>query len=58
MPPLPEIRLCAVCNSPIPPERLEAVPDAMMCVKCASGFDKPYTASLKPDPDAPHPRGW
>jgi hypothetical protein len=25
---------CKRCGLPIPPERLEAVPDAVMCVKC------------------------
>lgn len=51
-------RFCVVCGLEIPLARLEAKPDATMCVKCASKNDKPYTATLAPDPDAPHPRGW
>jgi hypothetical protein len=51
-------RFCVVCGVEIPEARLEAKPDATMCVKCAAKGDKPYTASLAPDPDAPHPRGW
>lgn len=51
-------RFCVVCGLEIPMARLEAKPDATMCVKCASKNDKPYTATLAPDPDAPHPRGW
>lgn len=51
-------RFCVKCGVEIPEARLEAKPDATMCVKCASKHDRPYTASLEPDPDAPHPRGW
>jgi ribosomal protein L40E len=55
---LPIPRLCVKCGAEIPQARLEAKPDATMCVKCATKNDKPYTATLAPDPDAPHPRGW
>ena len=51
-------RFCVGCGLEIPEARLEAKPDATMCVKCATKNDKPYTATLSPDPDAPHPRGW
>lgn len=51
-------RFCTKCGIEIPEARLEAKPDATMCVRCAEKFDRPYTATLTPDPDAPHPRGW
>lgn len=52
-------RLCTKCHLPIPPVRLEVLPDATMCVKCAEKFgQQPRTASFEPDPDAPRPRGW
>lgn len=54
-----EPRLCAKCNLPIPEVRLEVLPDATMCVRCAEKFGPPpRTAKLEVDPDAPHPRGW
>jgi RNA polymerase-binding transcription factor DksA len=30
-----EARACARCGAEIPPERIEAIPDTMVCVKCA-----------------------
>lgn len=52
-------RLCTKCQKPIPPLRLEIMPDATMCVKCAEKFgQQPRKARLEVDPDAPHPRGW
>jgi hypothetical protein len=30
-----EPRTCARCGAEIPPERIEAIPDTMVCVKCA-----------------------
>jgi RNA polymerase-binding transcription factor DksA len=52
-------RLCNKCHLLIPEVRLEVLPDATMCVKCAEKFgQQPRSARLEPDPDAPHPRGW
>src|SRR5262249_44839222 len=33
------VRPCAGCGRPIPPERLEAVPDATRCVLCQQGAE-------------------
>jgi RNA polymerase-binding transcription factor DksA len=53
------VKKCSVCGNDISEARLEALPDTTMCVVCASKKDQPMrTATLKPDPDAPHPRGW
>ena len=30
-----ESRVCARCGAEIPAERIEAIPDTMVCVKCA-----------------------
>lgn len=50
---------CSRCNRPISKERLEALPYTTICIICAIADDiPPRTASLEPDPDAPHPRGW
>jgi len=54
-----EPRLCDKCKLPIPEVRLEVLPSATMCVKCAEKFgQQPRKAKLEVDPDAPHPRGW
>ena len=43
----PEQRTCDVCNKPIPPERMEALPDATLCAACQqneeSGRPHPQT---------------
>jgi RNA polymerase-binding transcription factor DksA len=52
-------RKCAQCGEPIAEARLEALPDAILCIKCASKNDEPIRkATLEPDPDADYPRGW
>jgi DNA-directed RNA polymerase subunit M/transcription elongation factor TFIIS len=33
-------RKCAVCENPIPPERLEVFPNAELCVECQSRSDR------------------
>ncbi len=33
------VRACAGCGRPIPPERLEALPEATMCVPCQQGAE-------------------
>ena len=54
-----ENRKCVICKNDIGEARLEVLPDAIICVVCASKNDQPMRrATLKPDPDAPHPRGW
>jgi RNA polymerase-binding transcription factor DksA len=54
-----ENRKCVQCGELIAQVRLEALPMATLCIKCASKNDQsPRTATLEPDPDAPHPRGW
>jgi hypothetical protein len=40
------LRLCAKCNSPIPPQRIEIVPDAEMCVPCQSGDETVRQTSM------------
>ena len=53
-----EERACIDCNNLIPQARLEVVPISIRCVSCGSKFDVKKNATLKVDPDAPHPRGW
>ena len=36
----PEARRCVTCSSPIPPERLAAIPNTEMCVACQAASDQ------------------
>lgn len=36
----PEARPCQECGRPIPPERLEALPEALRCVDCQQKIDR------------------
>ena len=40
--------LCQICNQPIPPERLEILPDASRCVACQDAEDRGEEAA-KPE---------
>lgn len=37
---LPHRVFCAVCEEPIPPKRIEAVPGVQTCVECQSDLEK------------------
>jgi hypothetical protein len=30
-----EAKLCRICGAEIPPERLEVIPDTLLCVRCS-----------------------
>ena len=32
--------ICQCCNKLIPPERLEFIPGALLCIKCQADFDQ------------------
>lgn len=39
-----QVRVCAGCGKPIPPERLEASPGAVLCVRCQSREEQGLSA--------------
>ena len=41
-----ETRLCELCQRPIAPARLEALPDVTTCVACAAKHPKPLDTSF------------
>ena len=41
--------LCDVCRTPIPPERLEAVPSTKRCAKCQGLAESDMLAEAEPD---------
>ena len=43
-----EVTLCARCNAVIPPERLEAIPDTLVCVTCIEEMDGEFDRFVVP----------
>lgn len=41
--------LCEVCREPIPPERLEALPDARRCMKCQAAVESGAAVDDEPE---------
>jgi hypothetical protein len=41
--------LCEVCRTPIPPERLDAVPSTKRCAKCQGLAESDKLSSIEPD---------
>lgn len=41
------VRLCERCKSPIPPERVEAVPQSRLCVACSQKTGGDTTIAAK-----------
>ena len=41
-----KLRHCHRCNSPIPPERLEALPDTWLCIACSQKVGGDYVVSF------------
>jgi phage/conjugal plasmid C-4 type zinc finger TraR family protein len=46
-----EVRLCLDCEKQIPQKRLDAVPDALRCVKCQPDYDRKREADELYDPE-------
>ena len=44
-----DARLCQRCNAAIPAERVEAVPDTTICVKCSQAIGGEYDLTVVPD---------
>lgn len=44
-----EAVLCEVCRQPIPPERLEAVPNVKRCAACAAKMESGHLTEIEPD---------
>lgn len=42
---VPGVRTCSECGIEIPCKRLDAVPDATLCIGCQSRSDAPITAA-------------
>jgi len=36
----PQRKLCAICDRPIPPARLEAMPGVTTCIECARKYPR------------------
>lgn len=54
-----ESRKCIGCKKPIPPERIEALPDVKYCVKCAEDLAPDNTkADFRYSSDGTRPRHW
>jgi hypothetical protein len=41
--------LCEACREPIPPERLEAIPDTKRCAACAAKAESGQLTDIEPD---------
>jgi hypothetical protein len=41
-----KLRLCHRCKSPIPPERLDALPDTWLCIACSKKMGGDYEVSF------------
>jgi hypothetical protein len=41
--------LCERCNAPIPPERLEALPDTAVCIACSTAIGGEFKLEVIPD---------
>jgi DnaK suppressor protein len=46
--------ICEICGAPIPPERLEIVPETTLCVKCAQ--EQEARAGIRRGAPPPRPR--
>ena len=44
-----ERRLCERCNAEIPAERLEALPDTVICMKCSKEIGGEFKLEVIPD---------
>lgn len=45
----PDVALCEICRQPIPPERLEAIPNAKRCAACAAKAESGALPEVEPD---------
>lgn len=43
------VQQCERCKSVIPPERLEALPDTVLCAKCSKEIGGDYEITVVPD---------
>ena len=42
-------RFCERCKSPIPPERLEAIPDTRLCIECSRQVGGEFQVVVAPE---------